>query len=333
MDKVRLLKKYLKFTNELAEELYKPVTRKFQRWRVNVNAIDEIWASELIDMHAFSKDNNGIKYLLTVIDAFSKFVWIVPVKCKTGQEVANAFSRILKERRPSKMWVDRGCEFYNKVVRKQVELYSTENEEKSCVIERFNRTIKEFFLKYFSANNTRKYVDLLELLVDQYDNTIHYSIKMTPMEASRKENENKVWINLYPEFDGNTLTSKFSIGDHVRMTKKKKIFDKGYTQRWTKEVFTMSKIQLTIPVPYKITDYNGEEIQDSVYEQELQKTKQDIFMIEKIIRQQGNKSLVKWLGYNDSFNSWVDNKTVVGIGIIQYRLVLFNPIRIIICTK
>ena len=133
----------LKFIDELPEELYKPVTKKFQRRRVNVNGIDEIWAADLIDMQTFSKDNNGIKYLLTVIDIFSKFVWIVPLKLKTGQEVANVFSRILKERIPSKMWVDKGREFYNKDVQKLVELYSTQNEEKSCVIERFNRTIKE----------------------------------------------------------------------------------------------------------------------------------------------------------------------------------------------
>ena len=82
------------------------------------------------------------------------FAWIIQLKRKTGQEVANAFSRILKERRPSKMWVDKGQEFYNKDVQKQVEVYSAENEEKSCVIERFNRTIKEKMFKYFSANNT-----------------------------------------------------------------------------------------------------------------------------------------------------------------------------------
>ena len=82
----------LKFTDELEKELYKPVTRKFQRRRMNVNCIDEIWAADLIDMQAFSKDNNVIKYLLTVIDIFSKFVWIVPLKRKTEQEVANAFS-------------------------------------------------------------------------------------------------------------------------------------------------------------------------------------------------------------------------------------------------
>ena len=85
--------------------------------------------------------------------------------------------------------------------------------------------------KYFSANNTRKYVDILELLVNQYNNSIHSSIKLTPNEASRKENENKLWRNLYPELGGKTLSLKFSIGDNVRITKKKKIFDKGYTQR------------------------------------------------------------------------------------------------------
>ena len=99
------------------------------------------------------------------------------------------------------------------------------------MIERFSRTIKEKIFKYFSANNTRKYIDVLYLLIDQYNNTIHSSIEMTPVEASREVNENKVCRNLYPEFGGATLTPKFSIGDNVRITKKKKIFDKGYTQR------------------------------------------------------------------------------------------------------
>ena len=95
--------------------------------------------------------------------------------------------------------------------------------------------------QYFSANNTRKYVDVLDLLVDQYNNTIHSSINMSPKEASRKENENKVWINLNPAFGGKTLASKSSVDDHVRITKKKKSFDKGYTQRWTEEVFKIQK--------------------------------------------------------------------------------------------
>ena len=144
--------------------------------------------------------------------------------------------------------------------------------------------------RYFSANNTRNFVDVLDLLVDQYNNAIHSSIKMAQNEACRKENENKVCRNVYPEFCGKTMAPKFSIGDNVRITKKKKTFDKGYTQRWMEEVFTISKIQLTLPVTYKITDYNGEETQGSFYDQELQKMKQDIFRIEKILKQQKNKS-------------------------------------------
>ena len=146
----------------------------------------------------------------------------------------------------------------------------------------------------------------------QYNNTIHSSIKMSPKEASHKENENKVWRNLYPEFGGKILAPKFSIGDNVRITKKQNLFDKDYIQRWTEEVFKMSKIQLTIPVTYKITDYNGEEFQGSFYEQELQKTSQSTFRIEKVLKKrQGDKSLVKWLGYPKSFNSWIDTKTIV----------------------
>ena len=108
-----------------------------------------------------------------------------------------------------------------------------------------------------------------------------------------------------------TLAPKFSIGDNVRITKKKNVFDKGYTQRWTEEVFKFSMIQLTIPVTYKITDYNGEEIQGSFYEQELQKTSQSTFRIEKVLKRPGDKSLAKWMGYSKSFNSMIDTKVMV----------------------
>ena len=160
------IKKILKFTNELAEELHKQVSKKFQRRRVNVNGIDEIWSADLIDMQSFSKQNRRIKYLLTVIDVFSKFVWIIHLKRKTGQKVANSLSRILNERRPVKMWVDKGREFYEKDVQKLVELYSTQNEKKLCVIERFNCTVKDKIFKYSTANSTRKYIDVLYKLID-----------------------------------------------------------------------------------------------------------------------------------------------------------------------
>ena len=140
--------------------------------------------------------------------------------------------------------------------------------------------------KNLFANNARKKVYVIDLLVDQYNNTIHSSINMSPNEASRKENKNKVWRNLYPKFGGKTLAPQFSIGDYVRITKKKKLFEKVYIQQWTEKVFKITTIQLTIPVAYKITDYNGEEIQGSFYEQELQKTSQIPFRFEKVLKRQ-----------------------------------------------
>ena len=299
-----------KKVSTLAEELHKPVRRKFKKRRVLVNGIDKIWAADLADMQAFSKVNRGIKYLLAVIDVFSKYGWLIPLKDKTGKSVASALKTIFKERKPEKMWVDKGKEFYNKDVKEIIELYSTENEEKSSVVERWIRTMKEKMWKYF----TNVYVDILPDLVKDYNNTRHSSIKMTPVEASKKKNELTVWRNLYPNrLNIIDINPKFSIGDKVRISKKKALFEKGYTTRWTEEVFTITKINRTSPITYKIADLNGEEIDGTFYEPELQKTSQQLFRIEKVIEKGKNKSLVKWKGYSDNFNSWVDNKDIVNI--------------------
>ena len=273
-------------------------------------------------MQAFAKFNGGIKFLLMVIDIFSKYGWIVPLKSKTGVEVAEAFKKIFKERRCDKIFVDFGKEFWNERVKGlNVELYKTENEEKSCVVERWNRTMKGKLFHYFTANSTRKYVDILDDMVDKYNNTRHSSIKMTPIEASKKKNEKLVWFNLYgsePSYHQNK--PKFKINDRVRITKKKAHFEKSYTSNWSEEIYTVSQVQFTDPPTYKIIDYNNDEIQGTFYEQELQKTRQEIFRIEKIIRRKGDKSLVKWLGYPETFNSWVDNKELISCNCRPIRL-------------
>lgn len=289
--------------------MHKPVVKKFPKRRVQVNGIDEIWAADLIDMQALSKQNNGVKYLLAVIDVFSKYGWLIPLKDKSGELVAKALKSI--DRKPQKMWVDKGKEFYNQHVKSYVDLYSTENDEKSSVVERWNRAMKEKMWKYFSANNTNKYVDVLRELVDQYNNTLHSTIKMTPKEASLKENENKVYLNTYGIVMSNDKQPKFKVGDCVRISKKKKTFEKGYTPLWTEEVFSISKVQHTDPFTYKIKDSSDEEIQGTFYEQEMQKTAQTIYRIEKVIRKKGKKALVKWLGYPESANSWINLEDVL----------------------
>ena len=235
-------------------------------------------------------------------------------KTKDGEKVAAAFKSIFKlGRKPKKLWVDKGREFYNKNARGilgKTTMYSNENEEKSSVVKRWKRTMKENMCKYFYTNATRKYIDKM---MEKYNNTRHSSIKMVPVQASLKKNEAAVWMILY----GNKqrvlpkLTPKFSVGDRVRITRKKNIFEKRYTPRWTDEVFTISSIQYTDPPTYKIADFGGEEIHGTFYEQELQETSHEIYMIEKVIRKRGNRSLVKWLGYPESFNSWVDNRDLI----------------------
>ena len=126
---------------------------------------------------------------------------------------------------------------------------------------------------------------------------------MTPVQASKKENEVRVYRNFYPYLTRRPMRAKFKIGDKVRIQKKKGLFEKGFTPNWTEEVFTVSKIQRTNPVTYKITDYNGEEIQGTFYEQELQKTSQEVFRIAKIVKKGKTRSLVQWKGYPESFNS------------------------------
>ena len=143
----------------LAEELHKPIKRKFNKRRVLVSGIDKIWAADLADMTALSKDNEGVNFLLLVIDIFSKYGWIVPLKNKKGETVAEALKTIFKERKPGKLWTDKGREFYNKDVKELVNLYSTENDEKSSIVERWIRTIKEKMWKYFTDNNTYYYMN------------------------------------------------------------------------------------------------------------------------------------------------------------------------------
>ena len=306
---------YDDWAQHLADELHKPIRRKFKTRRVIANHIDEIWCSDIVEMQKFSRWNAGYRYLLMVLDVFSKYGWIIPLKDKKGETVAQAFKTIFKEgRKPQYIWTDKGKEYYNKHVKElldknKITLYSTENEEKSSVCERWNRTIKTKMWKQFTVQGNTQYLDMLPKLVKQYNNTKHSSIKMTPAEASRKENEGTVYFNLFGDMKSISTKSKYRVGDKVRISKyKRPVFDKGYTANWTEEVFTVDKIQYTNPITYRLKDLSGEEISGSFYEQEMQKVVQDVYRIEKVIRRDARKgkALVKWSGYPEKFNSWVD---------------------------
>ena len=309
------VKPELKWKDQLAVELHRPVKRKFKRRRVIANGVDDIWSADLVDMQWNSRENKGYKYLLNVIDVFSKYAWSLPIKDKTGKTITDTFQKLVKTsgRKPEMLWVDQGTEFYNRVFRgwlkdRDIEIYSVHNEGKAVVVERFNRTLKEWMWKYFSANNTHRYTDILDSLVGHYNARYHSSVKMSPKEASLKKNGARVYKNLYDNvIESPETTSKFEVGDSVRISKKKAMFEKGYTPRWTEEIFKVYEVQMTNPMTYKLEDLNGEKIDGSFYEAELQKTTQDVFRIEKILKKdkKNGMALVKWRGYSSKFNSCV----------------------------
>ena len=178
--------------------------------------------------------------------------------------------------------------------------------------------MKEKMWKYFSANSTNVYINVLPDLVREYNNTRHSSIKMTPTNASKKENELRVWRNLYPDhLEIKDIKPKFSVGDRVTISKNKTTLEKGYTTTWTEEIFTIAEVKRTSPVTYRMADLNGEEIMGTFYEPELQKTSQELFRIEKVIKRGKKKSIVKWKGYSDNLNSWVDNRDIVNISYLK----------------
>ena len=262
-----------------------------------------------------------------VLDIFSKYGWIVPLKTKTGLEVSKAFQIIFKENKPKMLWVEKGKEYYNKNVldllaKNDVKIYSTENEEKSSVCERWNRTIKTKMYKQFTIQNNTVYIDILPKILSSYNNSKHRSIGMTPLQAREPKNYGKVYFHLYVGKDPHTPHDKrsddrkptFKVGDRVRISKyKRKTFDKGYTPNWTEEVFIIDEIQFTNPITYKIKDLNGEPIKGTFYREELQKTDQEVYRIEKVIRKTKDKALVKWKGYPDQFNSWVSLKDLTNL--------------------
>ena len=304
----------IQWTNTLADELHKPVRKNFPKRYVFVRNTDDIWGADLIDMRALSKENDDYKYVVMIIDVFSKYGWAVPIKYKTGDEVKKALESVFKKETPRKIWSDEGNEFYNAKVKRLlkergIELYSTANEEKCSVIERWNRTIKGQLWKYFTANGTRRYVDILQPLIDKYNSTKHRSTGFSPSNARKPANYQQVFHNLYyKKVKDNLRKPKFSVGDKVRLAVKKDKFEKAYIINWSDKVYTINHVLTTIPRTYTVEDDRGNQHKGTFYEQELQANHDQRFRIEKILRYKTEKgkryALIKWIGYDSSYNSW-----------------------------
>ena len=209
---------------------------------------NNFWGADLAYMQLINKVNKGIRFLLFVIDIFSKYPSVIPLKDKKGVTIVNAFQKILDDsnRKPNKICVDKGgSEFYNSFFKKwlkyyDTEMYSIHNEGKAVVAERFIRILKAKIYKYMTSISKNVYIDKLDDIVNEYNNTYHRTIKMKPVDV--KDN---TYIDSSKEI--NDKDPKFKVGDHVRNSKYKNIFANGYTPSWSAVVFVIKEVKNTVP--------------------------------------------------------------------------------------
>ena len=280
-------------------------------------------------MIEFQHVNDGFRYLLTVVDLFSRYAWAKPLKTKNAQDVTLAFRSILLQdgRTPKKLQTDNGREFENAPFQlmlnnNNIRFFTISSPNKAAVVERFNRTLKGKMWRYFTHTGSHRWVDVLPYLLQSYNASTHRSIGMPPSQVNY-QNEIQLWEkqqNKGPQKvtqrDNHTV---LQVGDSVRISHVKKIFNKGYLPGWTDQVYTVSKVIQTPkienefggPLQYIIRDYNGEIVRGAFYGFELQKVAiPERFRVQEVLRQRVRRDgvieyFVRWMGYGDEFDSWV----------------------------
>jgi hypothetical protein len=280
----------------LAKELHRPIKHKFVRRHVVILGLDDTWSADLIIMPVA---HNNYKNILVVIDNFSKYGWCIPLKSKKAVELIEAFENIFKSsnRVCKKIWSDHESGLYSEQFKAfcdnhNIKLYSTQSELKACIAERFVQTIKNKMWRKFTEldyhsldyygrsrykQNSLPWVELLQPIVNEYNNTKHSTIKMTPMEASKPENSNLVHEALFKKYNKwNKKPPKYNVNDFVRIYQwKQDVGKKGYTNNYTREVFKIHEVHDTVPWTYSIIDKNNEVIQGKFYTEQLALTKFD----------------------------------------------------------
>lgn len=262
--------------------------------------------------------------------SFRKKAWVVPLLTKSSKQVSEGFeNKILANGGKCRMLQsDKGTEFLNATFQQMlkrhiIHFYTSENDDiKAALVERFNRTILSKLHRYFTFKNTRRYIDVLQDLVNSYNATYHRSIEMSPNEANAN-NKRLIRSRLYSPTPKSTkkLRWRYDVGDTVRIAASRRSpFSKGYTEKWTREIFKIASRQPTVPVTYTLNDLLDEPIKVKFYECELQKvtqTNEERFIVDKILKTHRGVDrkisyYVSWVGYPAKFNSWVDE--IVSIG-------------------
>ena len=295
--------------------------KRFPRRRVLVFSTGDLFQVDLMDFQSLASSNSGYRFVLVAIDVFSKFAWAVTLKRKTAEEVLRGLRIIVKDMSPRKIQCDRGLEFFNRRIEtwlksRKIEMYATYNYDmKACVVERFIRTFKSRLYRYFTQKSTDTYIRVLPDIIQSYNHSFHRSIKMTPVEARKPRNESLVYDNLYRSRckDHHASSSNLKINDAVRVSRYPSTFLKSYTKNFSTEYFFIDSVERTRPVVYRLRDLAGVKIKGTFYQEELKKISVDpnaSFEIEAVLAEEGNKVLVKYLGWPSKFNEWLPKKQV-----------------------
>ena len=269
---------------------HKQYVRKFPRNKFYAEKIDHMWQIDLIDLsnlrNKFYSQNYG--FALTCIDIFSRYAWVEPMKNKTAEESKNAIARIIaKGRRPSIIYSDEGSEFKGEfqeyLTEQKIIKLTNQNAPhiKAAIVERFNRTIKNKMWRVFTYLGRKQYSNILQKLVQSYNNSFHRSIGTAP---SKVTNANQEEIHNFqygdPESHDNFIEFKFKIGDYVRIIKDKDkdTFEKGYVQKWSSEICVVIHQNPTNPPTYSINNTKDKlTLRPFYYAEELQKVQPENF--------------------------------------------------------
>lgn len=302
---------------DIVNELHKPARKIFNRRHVVVKGLRDLYQVDLIEMIPYARVNKGFRYILIVIDVFSKYVWAFPVRRKTAEHVVEAMAKVFTSPKniPKNVQSDEGTEFYNSkfenlMKKYKINHYSSFSPLKCSVVERVNRTLKNMMYKEFSLQGSYDWLNLLPKIVRKYNNTNHSTIKMKPVNVNKK-NEKRLLKSVYGYLKViDRRKSKFKVGDFVRISKYRHVFSKSYKPNWTNEIFKIVEIKETNPRTYILEDENKEIILGGFYSEEIQKVKHpDAYLIERILQRKGNKMRVKWLGINTP--TWINSNDVV----------------------
>ena len=264
-----------------AYTLHRRVVTRFPRRKVITSGVDKQWQADLMDMRAISKENNGFKYVLAVIDVFSRYAFVRATRTKECTDIAEAFEDIIKKskRKPVKLQTDSGKEFvgapFQRMLKKRgIIHFSTEQDVKAQIVERFNRTFKEMVHRYFTHLGTLRYVKELQNFVHVYNNRAHRSLGGRAPGQINKRNEKQVYEEQYGDYIRAVRKPfKFSVNDRVRLSAYRKTFKRGYEKNFTSKIFTVVNQLDTQPPTYHVKDEEGEFIEGAFYEQEMQRVR------------------------------------------------------------